>query len=171
MPEVWTPPAFDDIATSETVTAAYLNQLGNSLRFLKRVGQTTFTSDVSVTATTEATAQQVASLGAITYEAVPHLLEFFSESMRPDAGAAGRTIKLVLRDSTTVIGRLGAMITPAAANMFAPVYVCYEFTPTAASHTYNVATWVSAGTGQINAGTGGADDSLQGLLRITRVPT
>ena len=168
MPEVWTPPAFDDIATSETVTAAYLNQLGNSLRFLKRVGETVFSADVSITATTAGTANQIASLGAITYENVPHLLEF--HFVRYSAPVAISTF--LLRDGTTI---LGTVTRNAASENIALPYFAYPITPTAASHTYNIAGFVASGTGTVEAGTGGtagdATTYLQGFIRITRVPT
>lgn len=171
MAEVWTPPAFDDITTSELVTAAYLNGLGNSLRFLKEVDYEEFTSDVSVTATSEGTANSVVSASTLTYEAVPHLIEFFATGARPDNGAAGRILHITLFDSTTVIGALAGVTTPAASNMNVPVYLARRLTPTAASHTYNIKAWASAGTGLIQAGSGGAGTKLPGFIRITRVPT
>ena len=165
MPEVWTPPTFDDIATSETVTAAYLNQLGNSLRFLKEVNYTAFTGDVTVTAVTVGTAVQVVSSGPITYENVPHLVEFYC----PIVGTAAETY-VIVRDSTTVIGTLGRVFGNG------PVSLQWRVTPTAASHTYNIAAWrASAGTTTFNAGSGGTAGNdttdLAGFIRITRRPT
>lgn len=169
MAEVWNPPAFDDIATSELVTAAYLNQLGNSLRFLKRVAYTEFTSDVSVTATTVGTANQIVSSGAITYEAVPHLIEM----QFPQYTAPAQTTRFILRDGTTVLGTVG--LGPTSTNLSSPYFIrC--LTPTAASHTYNFAAWLSgAGTGTVEAGTGGtagdATTFMPGFIAIYRIPT
>lgn len=168
MAEVWTPPDFDAIATDDLVTAAYLDQLGNSLRFLKRVALATFTAPVSVTHTTVGTADQIVSAGAITYENVPHRIEFFC----PNYAAPAVATFVILRDGTTVEGTLGRI--PPSTGGF--VSLSYPITPTAASHTYNIAAWLAgAGTGTMNAGTGGtagdATTYLNGYLRITREPT
>lgn len=169
MPEVWTPPTFDDIATSEVVTASYLNSLGNSLRFISRVGYATATSDVSITATTVGTANQIISLGAITYENVPHLFEFYCPRVTASTGG----LNVILRDSTTV---LGTWANAPASTPISGFYMAREFTPSAASHTYNVAAWLAAaGTWNFEAGSGGtAGDSttfLEIWMRATRVPT
>lgn len=169
MAEVWTPPAFDDISTSETVTAAQYNAYGNSLRFLKRVAHQTFASDVSVTATAVGSANQIVSAGAITYEAVPHQIVFYC----PRATNAAVVNHLILRDSTTVIGTL---LSNAASANVSGVYAQAVLTPTAASHTYNVASWnAAAGTWTYQAGSGGAagDTStfLAGFISIYRIPT
>lgn len=130
-----------------------------------------FTSDVTVTATTEGTANSVVSAGAITYENVPHLITFCAPGARPDNGAAGRILHIILYDSTTAIGELCGLTTPAAANMNVCVTAQHKLTPTAASHTYNVKAWTSAGTALIQAGAGGSGTKLPGFIRIERIPT
>lgn len=170
MAEVWTPHAFDYF-TASLVDVAELNALNNSLRFLKEVAYVEFTSDVSVTATTEATGNSVVSAGAITFEAVPHMIEFFAPGARPDNAAAGRVLHLILYDSTTALGELAAPQTPAAANDNQPVFLARRLTPTAASHTYNVKAWVSTGTGLVQAGAGGTGTKLPGFIRAVRIPT
>ena len=171
MAEVWTPPALDDISTSELVTAAYLNGLGNSLRFLKEVEYEQFTADVTVTATTEGTANSVVSASTLTYEAVPHMITFFCPGARPDNGAAGRVLHVILYDSTTALGELAGPTTPAAANDNHPIHAQFRITPTAASHTYNVKAWTSAGTALIQAGAGGTGTKVPGFIRVERIPT
>jgi hypothetical protein len=167
MPEVWTPPPFDDISTSELVTAAYLNGLGNSLRFLKEVAYVEFTTNVSITATSAATANQVVSSGAITYENVPHLIQFHSAALQPDTGAASRRITLVLCDSTTVISEPSYVQTPATGTFLSPGVCSIRLTPTADSHTYNIRAFVNAGNGLVIA----TSPASPGFIRITRVPT
>jgi hypothetical protein len=169
MAEVWTPPTFDDIATTDLVPAAYLNQLGNSLRFLKEVAYVQFTSDVNATATTVGTANQIVSAGAITYENVPHVIEFFCPMVDLDT----QTCFVIIRDSTTVLGTLAQL---ASATNFQPLHAAVRITPTAAAHTYNIAAWnTGASTTVFNAGTGGtAGDQtthLAGFIRVTRIPT
>jgi uncharacterized protein YerC len=169
MAEVWTPPAFDDISTSELVTAAYLNGLGNSLRFLKEVNYTAFVADVPVTATTVGTANQIVSSGAITYENVPHMIEFYCPAL-----ATGATqCFIIVRDATTVLGTIARY---GATNEIDSVHAQFRVTPSAASHTYNIAAWNNgAATATFNAGAGGAAGNdttdVAGFIRITRVPT
>lgn len=168
MAETWTTIPFDDISTGETVTAAQLNALGNNHRFQAEVGYQEKTTDVSVTATTVGTANEIVTLGAITYDAVPHLIEFWG----PRADQAASVCNVILRDGTTVLGTLTRLV----ASQNQPVlYLARRLTPTAASHTYNVAAWVGSGTWTFQAGTGGtAGDSTTDLpiwIRATRIPT
>lgn len=157
-------------ATAYDVLAADWNAVIGNLNFLAEIGYVEFTTAVSVTATTVGGANQVVSLGAITYLNAPVLIEFFSPRVSP--GAAG--LNLDLRDGTTVLGTLTAW--PASANPGGSTIVRRRLTPTAGSHTYNVSAWNgSAATATINGGTGGsAGDSttyFAGYLRATYIPT
>ena len=166
MAEVWNPPALDDITTSELVTAAYLNGLGNSLRFLKEPGYAQITADVNVTATTEGTANTVVALSSLTYEAVPHLLKFFSSRV---AAPAGGIFRLAFFDGSTQMGLIANIgVSERLGGVFA-----HRFTPTAAAHTYSVRGYMSAAsTGVVNAGAGGTGVTyLPAWIRVTRIPT
>lgn len=152
-----------------SVTATEWNKLINNLNFLAEVNYTAYTADVSVTATAVGSANQIVSSGAITYEAVPHMIEFYC----PAYNAPAQETRIIVRDGTTVIGTLGRVGASAAT---APLPLACRVTPTAASHTYNIAAWLGgAGTGTMNAGTGGtagdATTDLAGFIRITRIPT
>lgn len=156
-------------STGYLVTATNWNEVANDLTYLARVNITTFTADVSITATTVGTANQVVSAGAITYENVPHLIEFYCARYTGPANATN----VILRDGTTVLGTVANV---AASTNVNPFYFGIEVTPTAASHTYNIAAWLAgAGTGTFRAGTGGtagdATTFFPGFIRITRVPT
>jgi hypothetical protein len=169
VPEQWNPPNFDDISTDELVTAAYLNQLGNSLRFLREVNYSEFTADVNVTATTVGSANQIITSGAITYENVPHLIEFFC----PNVTSVGADLYVILRDSTTVLGTINILLAGSGGH---GIYAARRLTPSAASHTFNVAGWLgSADTVVIEAGSGGTAGNdttpFPGFIRIRRVPT
>jgi hypothetical protein len=147
------------------VPATEFNKLINNFNFLAEVNYTAFTSPVSITATTEATANQIVTSGAITYEAVPHMIEFFSS--RYDA-PAGQTMHIIVRDSTTVLGRITSVVPTANVTGL----LAFRVTPTAASHTYNIAAHMTgAATGTIQAGAGGAGASVSGFIRISRIPT
>jgi hypothetical protein len=169
MAEVWTPPTLNQIATTNLVTAAYLNQLGNSLRFLKEVAYAEQATDVSVTATTVGTANQIVSSGAVTYEAVPHLIEFYCSKITSGTGG----FNMIVRDGTTV---LGLILQATASTNVNPGYARFRVTPTAASHTYNIAAWLAAaGTWTVESGSGGAagtlTESFPISITVKRIPT
>lgn len=156
-------------STGYLVTATNWNEIANDLAFMAEVAYVEFTSDVSITATTVGTANQVVSAGAVTYEAVPHLIEFHA----PRYTAPAQQTWHILRDGTTVLGTLG---NTQASDAEPGITFMRRLTPTAASHTYNVASYLGGvGTGTYKAGTGGtAGDGttyLPGWIRVTRIPT
>jgi hypothetical protein len=155
-------------STGYLYTATDLNNAWTNMNFLAEIGYQEQTSDVSISALSVGTANQIVSLGAITYEAVPTLIEFYCPRYIPATG----TTNVILRDGTTVLGTLSVVVTGDN-----PGEVNYRrrLTPSAASHTYNVAAWNSASTGTMKAGTGGtAGDATTFLpiwIRATRIPT
>jgi hypothetical protein len=162
----WSNPATR--STGYLVTATNWNELANDLSFLAQVAYVEFTANVTLSATAVGSANQIVSAGAITYEAVPHYIEFGCGRITAAAGATN----LILRDGTTVLGTLAQL---AASSTNHPVHRAVQLTPTAASHTYNVAGWVASGSGTVLAGTGGAAGDqttyLPGFIRVSRVPT
>lgn len=163
----WTAPATR--SAGYDVTAANWNELVNDLLFLREVGYAEITAAASTTATTVGTAVQILTLGAITYENAPHMIEVYIPRVSP---AAAQTF-IILRDGTTVIGTLGS-ISASASGL--PLLMRRRLTPSAASHSYNVAAWLSAaGTTSFSAGSGGtAGDGtsyLPAYIRAERLPT
>ena len=127
-----------------------------------------FTSNVSITATTEGTAQSVVSGAGFTADGTSHyLVEFFSPSSHPDTGAAGRSLVFVMLDGATVIGQ-SSVTTPASSTDNVPINFRRRLVPSAASHTFAVKAFVSAGTGVIGASTGGAGNALPGFIMVTK---
>lgn len=156
-------------ATGFGVTASVWNtEHVDNMNYLKEVAYTQFTSPPNITATTEATANSIVSAGAITFENVPHLIEFKAPWIQPGA-VGGDGIIMVLYDGTS-IGRLDLFEADSALRQV-PYYTCHRLTPTAASHTYSVRAFVPSGTGTVGAGTGGSGNYMPGFIRITRVPT
>lgn len=122
-----------------TVTAAIWNaEHVENMNFLREVAYAQFISPVSITATTDATSQQVVTTGAITYENVPHEIEFFAPGVSPDTGAATRDVRIGLFDGTTSLGRIANVETPAASSMQQAVQVAIRYTPSAGTHTFNI---------------------------------
>ncbi len=156
-------------STGYLVTATNWNEYANNFLFLKEVAYTEFTSDVSVTATTAAGANQIVAAGSITYEAVPHLIQFWTARY---SGPAQQTWLLLL-DGSTILGTLANV---QASDVEPGFSLERRLTPTAASHNYKIAAYLAgAGTGTFKAGSGGtAGDGttyLPGFIRITRIPT
>jgi hypothetical protein len=156
-------------ATTYDVLASDWNVLVNNLNFLDEVGYAEITANVSSSATTVGTAVQVVSLGALTYQNAPHIIEF--SCPRLNASASNTTL-VILRDGTTVIGTLAD---PAATTVQSPCYISRRITPSAASHTYNIALWNVAGTSTVLANSGGAAGDATTLfpawMRASRIPT
>ena len=153
-------------ATGYKVTAAVWNaEHVDNMTFLERVDFAQITSNVSITATTEGTAQTIITLGAQTLEAVPHRLEFFAARML--AGVAA--MRITVFDGSTSQGLLLSM----DANALAYGTNTYKWTPTAASHTMSIRAWNgAAATGTISAGTGGTGVTfLPATLALYREPT
>jgi hypothetical protein len=156
--------------TGYKITSSDWNQHTNNFLFLAELGYAEFTSTVTSAGNTVGTATQIVSLGAITYEAVPIMIEFSCARTSP---ASANSTYFVLRDGTTVLGTIAEF---QAGSLGQPVKAQRRLTPTAASHTYNVAFWVvTTGTATATAGTGGAaGDStarMPGWIRATAIPT
>lgn len=158
-----------DYSTGELVTAAVWEDVVENMAFIEEVGYQEFTSSKNVTATAEGSADLIVTLPAIDYEAVPHELFFFSPRVTPVA--SGVVLRFVLEDSTTVIGHLGRVEINASGTSAVPVHLPYRFTPTAASHTYNIRAYTASGTAAVEAGAGGSGTLLPGFIRVKRVPT
>ena len=128
-----------------------------------------FTSAVSITATTEGTANTVVTSDAVTYDgSTAILIDFFSYTAGPPSGG-NNTLQLWLYDGASSIGTLGQInITNAAAANLKSLRLARRLTPSAASHTYSVRGSVNTGTGTVYAGAGGTGNAVPGYIRITK---
>jgi hypothetical protein len=165
--EVWTPPTLNEITTGPLVPAAYLNKLGNSIRFLQRVDWEEVASDLSVTATSAATAGTVCNVGG-TLEAVPHQVTFSCARVHNPAGAAVVTHMNLWKD-TTDLGIWGSFRSSATGDTSGtPVYLSYVDTPTAAAHTYTLKVWRVTANTTLNAAAG---TYMPMQMQLFRLPT
>lgn len=129
-----------------------------------------FTSNVSPTATSAATADAVVSAGSVTYAAVPHIITFFAPQFQAPTGGAGRQTILELYIDTAASGIIGVVRADGTATAHgAAGTFMRRLTPSAGAHTYEIRAWVSAGTGLVGAGAGGAGVGLPGFIRVTTV--
>lgn len=154
-------------STSYSVTAANWNEFVNNFLHLTEVNYTEITTSVTISATTVGTANLIVSSGSITYEAVPHLIEFWSPRLTINSAT-----NLILKDGSTVLGTLGTF--SVATSSQGGVYAARRLTPTAASHNFQVAAWVASTASTMVAGSGGAAGDgttyLPTYIRVTRVP-
>jgi hypothetical protein len=125
------------------------------------------TSPVTISATSEATAQDVISSGAITYDGTAVWIEF--NAPRVDQGAAGEII-LVLQDGSTALGWIGYWSVGAVATIQQrnPASLRRKLTPSAGSHTYKITGFRSTVNGTVQAGAGGSAAFMPASIRVTK---
>lgn len=121
-----------------------------------------FTANVSITATTEGTAQTVLTSNAITFDGSTIVM---IEHWEYAAVKGTATIYIVLLEDSTVLG----MTYTGAATVTGPIHMLRRRTPGSGSHTYYVKAYVDGGTGVAGAGAGGAGNGLPGFLRVYKV--
>lgn len=131
---------------------------------------TEVTSSVTISATTEGTANNVVTSGSVAYDgSTVVFIEFFCPRVNTSTTSASSIVLLLYEDST-LLGRLGLVKTVAAASDITPVLLKRRRTPSNASHTYSIKAYSTSGTtsSQLDAGTGGTGVELPLYIRITK---
>lgn len=118
------------------------------------------TTGVSISATTEGTANTCITGTSQAYAAVPTLIEVFCPRLN-----AGATVIVLLFDGGTVIGRLGLV----AFVGISTFQGSYRLTPSAATHQYIVKAYNSSSSSTFDCGAGGTGTEVPAFLRITKV--
>ena len=162
----WTDPA--SFSNLEVVTFTKLNtHLRDNMRELwHELAYVEFTSNVSVTATTEATANSIVSAGALTYVANPIFIEFECYAWAHDTAVGD--LDLVLYDGSTSQGLLWEHKFATSGGAIGGLRTARRLTPTAASHTYSIRGFTNTGTATVSAGVGGVGAAMPGFIRITQ---
>lgn len=130
------------------------------------------TTDTSITATTEATAQAIVTSGSITYDGSTIIL---IQAWSPFATAGTGGTKLifgVLWDDTAgaSIGKAPVMSNRAATGDDYGVWaMTRRLTPANGARVYSFRAYASVATGTVAAGAGGVGNYLPGFIRITKV--
>lgn len=127
-----------------------------------QLNRKTITSNVSVTATAEGTADTVIASDSVTFDGLAIEIEFYSPGA---TGGAGGSMTLVLLRDSTVVGQVQVFV---SASRNVPVQVRAQDTPAAGAHTYTVKAFVASGTGTIGANAGGSGLLLPAFLKITK---
>ena len=131
------------------------------------------TAGVNLTGTTEGTATAVITCAAHTFDGGTVLCEFYTLILQTPNAAVADTAIVGLFESGTLINRVsfGRAVSVTAQQPQHPGYGAFELTPSAASHSYVVAGWVSSTTGtpQVVAGTGGPGNNPPAWVRFVKV--
>lgn len=128
-----------------------------------------YTGDVSITATTEGTANTVVTAGAFTADgSSAYMVEFFAVGARPDIAVANRSLVFALYLDGSSIGRIGIVNSQATNPATQPVVVRRRLILASGSRTFSVRGFVSAGTGLVSASTGGVGNNVPGYVRVTK---
>lgn len=121
------------------------------------------TANVTITATTEGTANVGITAGTVTYDgATPVRVEVYAGRL-----AKGTSwISDCLHDGSASIGYF--MAATAASVDRVPYYAVRRFTPPAGSRAYSWRLWVDAGSGAVVAGAGSVGAQAPAFIRVVR---
>jgi len=131
---------------------------------------TEFTTNVSITHTTEGTADSVISAGALTFDGItPYVINFYSPRVDTPPGT---DVILVLYQDGSSIGQIGwhngFNATGGSNDSDSAMLLTRRLTPSAGSHTYSIRAYIIAsGTATIYGGPGGSGSQVPGYIRIT----
>lgn len=128
------------------------------------ISYTEFTAGVSITATTEATANTIVTAPALVADgAASYLIEFAAPQVanQPASGLA-----FVLYDGSTSLGFIGQASTGTTQNP--PVNLPRKLTPASGSHTYSIRAFSGVSGASVFADTGGAGKNVPGFIKITK---
>jgi len=144
--------------------AGVVPDLGGEVAYQEWIAQ------VSITATSEATAQQVVAAPAFTADgSSTYLVEFYAPACGPP-GTSGQSLNFILYLDGVSLGLLGVHQGNSANAFYAPSRQTRRIVPAAGSRTFSVRAFVSTGTGLVFGGPGGVGQYVPGFIRVTRVP-
>ena len=127
-----------------------------------------FTAAVTVSATTEATANTVVTAAAVTLDGATTIeVDFFVPQI--SSGTDGGECHIVLFDGTA-IGELADWQRGASGgSMYTAIMAKRRLTPSAGSHTYSIRAWRATANCTLTAGAGGAGVKVPGFIRVRRL--
>lgn len=131
------------------------------------------TTNTSVTATAEASADTVVTGAAVAYDgSTPVIIEFFTGGLIPPSDSVNRALSVFLYDGSSSIGYLTYVQNQGVSGGetdYIPLLARRRITPSAATHTYSIRATVSGNTGSVVAGAGGVGTNPPCYMRITKV--
>lgn len=132
------------------------------------LGYTEFSTNVAISATTDATANTVVTAPAVTCDGSSVVVVDFFAPLVGIPAAIGANLVVNLYQDGVDIGRLGIFANPAANTWNTAGRLQRRLTPASGSRTYSIRAWVSTGTGGIQGGAGGVATTLPGFIRVTK---
>ena len=120
------------------------------------------TTQLSVTASSEATASVVVAAPSVNFSGNPVVIEFFATRVTP-LGTSG---VLTLHDDTAGIS-LGYFAQIGPANAIVPVHIVRRITPAAGARVYSIRAFGIGGNMNVLGGAGTASDFQPAFIRIT----
>ena len=137
------------------------------------IGYDQITAGVNLTGTTEGTATTVITCAAHTFDGGAVICDVYTLILQTPNNGVSDTSTVGLFESGTLINRLvfGRAVTVTAQQPQHPGFGAMRFTPSAGSHSYVLAGWVTntTGTPQVVAGTGGPGNNPPAWVRFTKV--
>lgn len=127
-------------------------------------------SNATVSATTEATANQLITDVGRAYDGTPILIEFFCPVVQVTANTSGNFCIVALYDGSNSIGLMGDAGTTANVYLEDEFRLSRRMIPTTGVHTYSIRSYRTNANCTAAAGDGsGAGHYMPAYLRITRV--
>lgn len=127
------------------------------------------TTNVSITATTEATAIAIVTAPTFTPNGTDAFwIEFFTPDATLAANAGGNALTLCLYDNGVSIGFISVLSSGGTTVLDTQMRPVRKLTPTAVAHTYSVRGFRTNANCTINAGAGGIGVNHPAYINITR---
>lgn len=131
-----------------------------------------FTSNVTVNATSEATATTLVTGAGVAYDgSTTIIISCFAPAFNTASTGASENLVFVLYDGSSSIGYFGQLGNEVAGKaQVGSAFLQRRLTPSNATHTYSFRAWVTPNTsGTVNAGAGGVAAYVPGFIRQTKV--
>jgi hypothetical protein len=115
-----------------------------------------FASDITVSATSDVTANPIVTAGSFTPNGTDKFWVEFSCVAVATGASTGAAVIVVLYDNGTIVSpsRIGQVTTPAASSMIAPVFNRVQVAPTNAAHVYSARAYRVTANGTMFAAAG-----------------
>ncbi|HEU5004919.1 MAG TPA: capsid cement protein [Candidatus Saccharimonadales bacterium] len=128
-----------------------------------------FTSPVTISATSESTANTVVTASSFTADgATPYMIEFYTPEIDFN-NAAYPSLTFVLYEDGSSIGKMGQTIISnnVGALTFTGIMESREITPSAGAHTFSIRAYEAVSNATVQGGNGGSGNYVPGYIRVT----
>lgn len=156
-----------DVSGIVNATDYYKN--GSSFAPYRILAYNEFTTNTTITATTEGAAAIIVTASAVTAASGDKIeVEFYTPEIWGD-GTGTLTILLWEDSIGSSIGKLATFYYASSTARATPGHLERRLQPSAGSHTYSVRAYRSAPNWTIKAGSGGSGNLVPGFIKVTKV--